>query len=386
MNKKNIDLLKKIINKKREKIVLFAGAGISIPLGIKDWGSLLEDMNKKLNTQIDIEKHNYNYPQVAENIYNKLEKMNKEEEYYIFLRNAFDIKKATLRFTSTTKSIVNNFKTVLTTNFDASFEAAIEDTNKILVKYGNSKIDYKIQELPIFSIEELLSNQATIVYLHGNRKGKNFIFRNKEYKAFYCSVDGETPSDLEDFLKNIFLRFTIIFFGFSFDDEYFKKYFEKIITEDYKNKKSRYHELRNEKYPLNLPEHFIIIPSNELKYTLTQDEIENYLQKNNNGINLKSIFRRINNEDYVFCDDFLEIIESININEGFKNELRKKYNSLSNNYLKKTFLDNMKINIIDFNLNGDIPKIEMLFDDLFTKTKSVVRKKENFVQYERTTT
>ena len=159
----NVELLKNAYRDNKDRIVFFAGAGASIPLGLMTWKELLIEMNKKFKTKINIDKYikEFGYPETASAIYDK---MKNRKGYLDFLCDKFDIIYAKSRFNSTTKSIVNNFNTILTTNFDSSFKHAFKDNNSVLEKKGYKKINIKTQSLPKSDIIEISTNDAKIIY------------------------------------------------------------------------------------------------------------------------------------------------------------------------------------------------------------------------------
>jgi len=359
--KNNVDLLKNTYRDKKDRIVFFAGAGASIPLGLISWKELLIEMDEKFKTKINIDDYinEFGYPATASAIYDKI---NNREEYLNFLCKKFDIKYTKSRFNSTTKSIVNNFNTILTTNFDSSFERAFMDNNYVLEKIIHKKINFKTQYLPKFDIGEIFTNDATIIYLHGSKDSKKFILRKEEYQAFYCTNYDKDPSELEDFLKEIFKNFSVIFFGFSFDDLDFNKYYEKILTKEFDQRRAIFVNMFSEPYPIELPTHFVFIPEEELKYTLSEVEINNYIKKDNN-IDWERIFEKINNNEYRFSKFFLNIIEQNSIERELKKKLILKYEMLKDNYSKYQYFKKINMKIIPFS-KEKISEVENIFNSL----------------------
>jgi hypothetical protein len=357
----NVELLKNTYRDNKDRIVFFAGAGASIPLGLMKWKDLLIEMNEKFKTEININKciNEFGYPETASAIYDKIRN---KEEYLNFLCDKFDIIYAKARFNSTTKSIVNNFNTILTTNFDSSFEHAFMDNIHLFEKIGYRKINLKTQYLPKFDIVEISTNDATIIYLHGSKDSRKFILRKEEYKAFYCTNYDKNPSELEDFLKEIFKNFSVIFFGFSFDDLDFKKYYEKILTKEFEQRRAIFVNTYSEPYPIELPPHFVFIPEEELKYNLSEVEINNYIKKDNN-INWERIFEKINNNEYRFSKFFLNIIEQNSIERELKEELILEYEMLKDNYSKYQYFKKINMKIIPYS-KEKIIDVENIFNSL----------------------
>lgn len=357
----NIELLKNTYRDNKNKIVFFAGAGASIPLGLMCWKDLLIEMDEKFKTEINIDDYinKFGYPATASAIYDKF---NNREEYLNFLCKKFDVKYTKSRFNSTTKSIVNNFDNILTTNFDSSFEQAFMDNNSVLEKKGHKKIYFKTQHLPKFDISEISTNDATIIYLHGSKDSRIFILRKEEYQSFYCTNYDENPSELEDFLKEIFKNFSVIFFGFSFDDLDFNKYYERILTKEFYQRRAIFVDMFGGAYPIELPPHFVFFPEEELKYTLSEIEINNYIQRDNN-IEWGKIFEKINNNEYQFSKFFLNIINQNSIKKELQEKLSSEYKRLAMNKKKLQFFEKMNMKIIPFS-KEKISEVENIFNSL----------------------
>jgi len=357
----NIELLKNIYKDNRDRIVFFAGAGASISLGLMSWKDLLKEMNKKLKTKINIDKYinKFGYPETASAIYDKIIS---KKEYVNFLCEKFDIINARSRFDSITKSIVNNFKTILTTNFDSSFEQAFKDINYALEKYGHEKKNIKIQSLPKFDIVDISTNDATVIYLHGSKDSRRFILRKEEYQHFYCTNYDKEASDLEDFLKGIFKNFSVIFFGFSFNDLDFKKYCERILIKEFEQRRAKFSNIYSEPYPIKLRTHFVFIPEEDVKDTLSEVEINNYIQRDNN-IEWEKIFEKINNNEYQFSKFFLNIINQNSIKEELKEKLISEYERLADNKNKLQFFEKTNMKIVRFS-KEKISEVENIFNSL----------------------
>lgn len=254
-NKKNnetIQLLKETIQMNPKKIAVLVGAGASTPLGIKNWKDLLIEFGKKFNADIDVEESikTHGYAETASKIYKIV---NNHENYLKFLSEQFEPKSCS--YTSTHAKIIDNFPTILTTNFDVAFENAFNYKDKIKGK-GNG---FNIQKFPKFE-HFLLFEKPTIVYLHGNNEERKYIFRKEEYDSYYPSVSEMNGSnELEDFLKTIFTELNLIFIGFSFDDAYFTAFLEKILKEETIKEKNIHEKMFQQGHPRKPVDHFVII-------------------------------------------------------------------------------------------------------------------------------
>ena len=278
-NKGNINLLRDIIQEKKE-VIAIVGAGTSNTLGIKNWSELLEDMNKEFGSDIDITRSivENGYAGTATIIYNSIEKKIAKVSYNTFMHKQFET--ISTNYISVHMEIFNIFKIILTTNYDNSFERAFDDRKRI-IESSRNQCDEKLEiwKLPYFKLTEIFSNLPLLVYLHGNNEENKYVFLEDEYKDHYPSCyNNQMPSELENFLRNIFKSFYLVFIGFSFNDIHFCKFYERVIKEFMLNKEKHINRY-NEKYQLFLPKSFVIISNDELKTSVDKKEIMNIFGK-----------------------------------------------------------------------------------------------------------
>lgn len=250
-NEENIQLLKEIIQSDRKKVAVFVGAGPSVPLGIKDWKKLLVEMGKKLDSKMSEKRVEeliikYGYPGAASEIYHKI---NSHKDYLQFLHDQFEPKNC--NFTSLHLKIVDRFQTILTTNFDSSFEKAFNDREK----------RFNRQRFPNFNPFTLF-DERTVVYLHGNNDENKYIFRKEEYDVYYPSISRINAGsyELENFLKDTLSKISLVFIGFSFNDTYFTSFLKMVLKEE--SKENIIHEkVFRKEHPRKSVDHFVIIPN-----------------------------------------------------------------------------------------------------------------------------
>ena len=250
-NEENIKLLKEIIQGERKKVAVFVGAGVSDPLGIKTWKKLLLEMANEFNCEIDIEEciSKKGYPGTASEIYNHI---GNHEDYLRFLHIQFEPTKC--NFTSLHLKIIDFFHTIFTTNFDSAFEKAFYD----------KKRDFNTQKFPNFDPFTLFE-RPTIVYLHGNNDENKYIFRKEEYEVYYPSVSGNNNGsyELENFLKDVLSKISLVFIGFSFNDTYFKKFLKKALKEELLKEKKIHKRIFQVNHPRKSVNHFVIMSNDE---------------------------------------------------------------------------------------------------------------------------
>lgn len=345
-NKKNINLLRDIIQENKE-VIAIVGAGTSNTLGIKNWPELLEDRNKEFGSNINITKSivENGYARTATLIYNSIEKKIAKISYSTFMHKQFET--ISTNYIGVHMEIFNTFKIILTTNYDTSFEQAFDARKRIIKSSGNEcDEEIKIWKLPYFKITEIYSKLPLLVYLHGNNDENKYIFLEDEYKDHYPSCyNNQIQSELENFLRNIFNNFYLVFIGFSFNDINFCKFYERIIKEFTFNKEkftSRY----NEEYQLELLNSFVIISNEELKTSVDKKDIMNIFGKEN--YSWASLFTNNGKEELFFKKNADEII----IKNSYKYDLEEKikgiYNKSRNNQDRSDFLKRNNINIISF--------------------------------------
>lgn len=186
----NASLLKKAIN--NDKLVVFAGAGVSKDSGIPLWNELIEEVKGYLNEDI-IEKDPLKIAQIlynekGEKEYNDIIKkclFNRKENYNPIHEILFEL----------------NPQHIITTNYDNFFEKVIE--NKGLP----FSVVSKDIDLPYAEHKNLL------VKYHGDFDNKNIVFKETDYLEF-----SKNNTLKEIFVKSLFSNKVILFVGYSVGD------------------------------------------------------------------------------------------------------------------------------------------------------------------------
>ena len=214
------------IASKKDKLVVFAGAGVSTLAGIPIWEKLLKGLETKLSkSTITKNIDNVNpekYPEIAQKIYNVFEKKYKDRGEKF--QEAFkDILSASeWDYSPSQLNIIHVCKHIVTTNFDDTFDYAFKDYNR----FSNKTIHPETQILPRFDPQRFTSQSACTVYLHGCKTSDEFIFTEKQYKKHY-----ETPlppSPVIEFCEYLYKYNHLLFIGFGFTDRNFVKTVENI--------------------------------------------------------------------------------------------------------------------------------------------------------------
>jgi len=186
---------------KNNKLVVFAGSGLSAKFNLPTWIKLTEDViseinEKKFNDLLPVLKSGILTPiEVLDKIQSKHSKVRSyiKENFKIDKNKDFLLHKKILKVTGA----------IITTNYDNAFEEACSNTI-IPSKYTSN-----------FNISEInKSDKPYIFKLHGcYTEPDNCIIFSDDYKKLY---NGDTSS--KEKLKSIFIDKTILFVGFSFND------------------------------------------------------------------------------------------------------------------------------------------------------------------------
>ncbi|KKB51170.1 hypothetical protein HMPREF1212_01900 [Parabacteroides sp. HGS0025] len=174
---------------------IFAGAGLSAPLGFVNWKNLLKDLAEEIN--LDINKES-DLVSVAQYHFNK------------FKRGKIN-NKIVNEFTTLKKGSVNHeilarigIDTFWTTNYDQLIEKTLEAEGKTVeIKIRNEDFSRNIKK-----------KNAIVYKMHGDK--------NSPDDAVLIKDDYETYNDKREFfstsLRGDLLSKTFLFIGFSFDD------------------------------------------------------------------------------------------------------------------------------------------------------------------------
>ncbi|MCP1421918.1 hypothetical protein J3D43_000434 [Paenibacillus xylanexedens] len=244
--------LKYILNDKND-LIPFLGSGVSMPLGLPNWQGLLVKLNDNsfsnehleeefnilvkngdLLTAFDFLKGNSfeysNYDQVKERIIEIIAEMR--------IRNVNEVEH------NYNDLVALNSNFYLTTNYDLYMSE--------FLTYENEEYTAPICLSEINSIRKLMTGNNQVIHLHGHLNKKDtMIVSREDYQNLYANVE------LMMRFGSIMNNKPLLFVGFSFNDDFFKELFEKIIT-------------------LVSSQHYIIIPNadNELVRKFNEKNIK----------------------------------------------------------------------------------------------------------------
>lgn len=176
--------------KEKGKLVIFAGAGISIDSGVPSWSELVKALSNDLDTKESDEL------KVAQSYFNKYGK----KEYIQKVRKELNIG-STVYNSLHTKIVEIEPHHIITTNFDNHFEQVL---SKNSYKYSIIKKD---SDLPY------TEGNPMFIKMHGDFSNNNIILKEDDYKLYSSNF----PL-IEGYLKGIFASKLILFIGFSYKD------------------------------------------------------------------------------------------------------------------------------------------------------------------------
>lgn len=307
------NVVKKLVYNDKN-FIIFVGAGVSIETGLPSWQKMLEslynlyplkDINEKDLKNPDI------FPEIAQKFYDYLKKNKRKNKYYEIIKKFLQPTNSPCSYTELDIARTSNW--IITTNFDTTFEAAFITKFEI----EQSKKEINISSLPDFKYLNLFDSES-IVYLHGKIDENLIIFKQDDYDKYYPSVSNlkeGCTKDLEEYIKYIFKNYTIVFFGFSFNDKYFKKLLKNIYF-DIKNSDELAAEKIGYKTKLDTIQHYAFLK--EVRYLVKEEneytvkDIKEKEISDLNKIGVSTIFY----ENPIIFNNFLKKIRDLRKKES----------------------------------------------------------------------
>lgn len=177
-----------------DRLVIFAGSGVSVESGLPIWSELVMGMKDKLNF---IPENLDDALKTAQILYNE----KGEKEYYDIINNLI-FKNSSNKPNPIHEIIFElNPQHVITTNYDTFFEEII----------NNKGLDFSIvvkdEDLPYGKFKNLL------IKYHGDFQNHNIVLKETDFLEF--SINNPLK---EVFVKSLFSNKVILFVGYSFSD------------------------------------------------------------------------------------------------------------------------------------------------------------------------
>ncbi|SHL56136.1 Tetratricopeptide repeat-containing protein [Chryseobacterium carnipullorum] len=212
------------------KLVLFIGAGASIPLNHPSWKGLISGILDDLNSDFS-ESSSLNFINLKrylnDNIKSPLEILNiienESDNGDLYKTKAKEYVHKVLNKINTENSLHSNVHKLLwelsskivTTNYDQIIEANIPDDRTIDV-FGNENI--------FMSLKSQKDNAKFLYKIHGDFKNpKTIVLFESDYKSIYSKNNAN-----EDAISTFFKNYTLLFLGFSLSDPFINELFTKI--------------------------------------------------------------------------------------------------------------------------------------------------------------
>src|SRR5690554_916161 len=177
---------------KNNRLVVFAGAGISKGSGIPLWNELVNEVKSYLNEPME----ENDSLKIAQMLYNE----KGEKEYYDIVQNI--LFKNAKQYNPLHELILDlEPQHIITTNYDNYFENVIENQGLPF------SIVSKDLDLPYAEHNNLL------IKYHGDFENKNIVFKETDYLEF-----SQNNTLKETFVKSLFSNKIILFIGYSVGD------------------------------------------------------------------------------------------------------------------------------------------------------------------------
>ncbi|WP_304137309.1 SIR2 family protein, partial [Mesonia mobilis] len=204
----DISVIKEAIN--TDRLVIFAGAGISKDSGIPLWSELVKGIKGRLNEEIN-EKDSL---KIAQMLYNE----KGEKEYNDILTNL--LFRNSISYNPIQELIFDlNPQHIVTTNFDMFFETIINDEGLPF------SIVSRDSDLPYAKHKKML------IKYHGDFNNNNIVLKENDYLEF-----SKNHTLKEVFVKSLFSNKVILFVGYSVSDSNLKfliREIQYILKKDY---------------------------------------------------------------------------------------------------------------------------------------------------------
>lgn len=194
------------------KLVVFAGAGISVDAGIPNWGTLIDEMK----SEIAIPPNEADYLRIAQMYFNERQ----QKEYIDKVRTVLKHRK--VKYNEIHEWVFKlNPEHILTTNYDDLLEQVIKKESLPF------SIVSKDKEFPY------ALNTNLLVKVHGDLNDTDIVLKEDDY------IDYSLNHPLiEAFLKSVFASKVVLFVGYGFSDINLKMIVQtvrNILGKDFQN-------------------------------------------------------------------------------------------------------------------------------------------------------
>lgn len=199
------------------ELVVFAGAGFSKKLSLPTWDAFAKEVMNNMS-----EVSNARGKSAVDRLSNIDQAERPQVRKYIYEKFRLPVGKQCRRH----EMIFQITNKIVTTNYDNAFETAYENI------YGGSRPTLILpfdETLMLIAddIHEMSKHEQSFIFkFHGCAAiPDSCIVFNEDYARLYSETEGAAP---KHFAEEIARRYTILFIGFSFKDERFKKLMDGI--------------------------------------------------------------------------------------------------------------------------------------------------------------
>jgi hypothetical protein len=197
------DALEELASRIRQRrVILFAGAGVSMCVGLPSWETLIRHMAEKLGYEQDSpELSDVSYQELAE--YYRL-KHGSIGPLRSWMDRKWTVSPEKVRASRIHELIVSlDFPVIYTTNYDRNLEVAYEIYGKPFVKVANAK-----------DIAKATDHVTQIVKFHGDfEEDQSLVLAETDY---FDRLSFDSPMDVK-FRADALVR-TVLFIGYSMSD------------------------------------------------------------------------------------------------------------------------------------------------------------------------
>ena len=200
-------LIKEAENSNR--LVIFVGAGTSIPSGLPSWSKAVDEMRERIDDSEDAAnknevKNSDDFLKIPQYYYNEHGKNN----YVALMKKIFKHNKNLSPHNLHKKILKFRTKYIITTNYDDLLEKSANDNQQIIDVVGNDAgLAYGIAD-------------KKIIKMHGDFDHANFVLKEDDYLSY-----SEHFRLIETYIKALIAGNVVLFLGYSFNDPDLKQIF-----------------------------------------------------------------------------------------------------------------------------------------------------------------
>ena len=200
-------LIKEAENSNR--LVIFVGAGTSIPSGFPSWSQAIDEMRERMDDSKDDAnknevKNSDDFLKIPQYYYNEHGKNN----YVALMRKIFKHQKNLSPHEIHKKILKFRVKYIITTNYDNLLKKAADNNQQLIdVAAQDSDLAYGIAD-------------KKIIKMHGDFDHDNFVLKEDDYLSY-----SEHFRLIETYIKALIAGNVVLFLGYSFSDPDLKQIF-----------------------------------------------------------------------------------------------------------------------------------------------------------------